>query len=336
VVWSVVFSAWLALTVHAVALTAAAQPTPGPADATSSLSWVRLPGAEDCVGSHELANAVEARLRRDVFVSTADADVAVEGRIERHDDTGFRAVVAMSSRDGTLLGERVLDHAGTDCGSFTEVLALVIAVLLDPDATAPPEPNPAPPAHEIGALPPEAPAPEPAPRPAEPPTSTTPEERWRVELGAGVGASLGLLPHVAATGVGTVLIDPPGWFDVEIEGALVPYATTTNTSGDLVMWMAAGGLSACAELVRFERLRGHLCAGVQTGVLRVIPAGAEAREIVLVHGLARARIAVPLVWRLSAWLRTTLIVPIRRGGFTEGTEPAAAAGALDLGLAIGL
>src|SRR5690348_567896 len=66
---------------------------------TSSLSWVRLPGAEGCVATQTLARAAEDRLGRSVFVSAAQADVSVEGRIEPKRGGGFHAVLTL--RDAT-------------------------------------------------------------------------------------------------------------------------------------------------------------------------------------------------------------------------------------------
>jgi uncharacterized protein YbjT (DUF2867 family) len=72
---------------------------------TSSLSWERLPGAESCIATQDLARAVERRLRREVFVSAARADISVEGRVERTSaSSGWRALVETRSPTGALLG----------------------------------------------------------------------------------------------------------------------------------------------------------------------------------------------------------------------------------------
>jgi hypothetical protein len=46
-----------------------------------SLNWVRLAGADGCIAPVELANRVEQRLGRTVFVRANDAIVVLEGRI---------------------------------------------------------------------------------------------------------------------------------------------------------------------------------------------------------------------------------------------------------------
>ncbi len=72
-----------------------------PAPRTSSLSWIRLPGADACVSTQDLARDVEARLRRPVFVSPAQADVSVEGHIEpRAPGPGWKATIALRDAKG--------------------------------------------------------------------------------------------------------------------------------------------------------------------------------------------------------------------------------------------
>src|SRR5512141_850146 len=76
---------------------------------TSSLAWVRLEGAESCVAGSTLARSVEERLRRKVFVSASDADISVEGSIGPSPKSGFRAVLRVTARDGTILGTREVE-----------------------------------------------------------------------------------------------------------------------------------------------------------------------------------------------------------------------------------
>jgi hypothetical protein len=76
---------------------------------TSSLTWTRATGAEDCIGALDLARAVEERLGRPVFVSASSAQLTIDGRIERRASSqGWRAVVTLRSAKGEDLG--VLDY----------------------------------------------------------------------------------------------------------------------------------------------------------------------------------------------------------------------------------
>src|SRR3954449_1410826 len=76
---------------------------------TSSLAWVRLDGAESCIAGSALARSVEERLRRKVFVSASDADISVEGSIGPAAKGGFRAVLRVTAKDGTILGTREVE-----------------------------------------------------------------------------------------------------------------------------------------------------------------------------------------------------------------------------------
>jgi hypothetical protein len=118
--------------------TARADDTPPPKGRTSSLSWIRLPGAESCVATQALARAVEERLARQVFVSAAQADVSVEGRIEPKEKGGFHAVLTIRDAKGELLGTREIDRPDASCDAMTHPVALVIAVMIDP--LTPPSP----------------------------------------------------------------------------------------------------------------------------------------------------------------------------------------------------
>jgi len=79
---------------------------------TSSLGWVRGSNAVECIGTRALAEAVEARLGRPVFVSAARADVAVEGQIERGPAGEWRAAISLAGEGGHGLGTRDLRSGG--------------------------------------------------------------------------------------------------------------------------------------------------------------------------------------------------------------------------------
>src|SRR5580692_3933573 len=107
---------------------------PGPR--SSSLSWVRLAGAEACVGLRDVARAVEKRLGRPVFVAPTRADVAVEGRIERaRPSGGWRAVITVSDERGAVRGTRELRTDAADCRALDDSIALALALMIDPDAS---------------------------------------------------------------------------------------------------------------------------------------------------------------------------------------------------------
>lgn len=114
---------------------AQAQAAPAAMQRSSTFGWVRLPGAERCIGTQELAQRVEERLGRPVFVSASEGDLALEGRVERDEDHDrWTATLVMSDRRGRILGRRVLQAPGPDCSALDDSLTLVIAIAIDPGA----------------------------------------------------------------------------------------------------------------------------------------------------------------------------------------------------------
>ena len=101
----------------------------------AALHWVRLPGAEDCAGGDALSRAVEAKLRREVFPAPRNASVLIEGHVERVAG-GYRAALQMRSSNGALLGSRELSSQAGNCDELSETIAVVLAVMIDPDVAA--------------------------------------------------------------------------------------------------------------------------------------------------------------------------------------------------------
>src|SRR5262249_47345297 len=85
---------------------------------TSSLSWVRLQGAENCIATNALAQAVEGRLKRKVFVSASQADVSVEGSVsqtKRGPAPEWRAAITIRDTHGNVIGTREIQRSGNSC-----------------------------------------------------------------------------------------------------------------------------------------------------------------------------------------------------------------------------
>lgn len=122
--------AWLAACAASTALAQQAPPKTGPA-----LNWTRQPGAESCIASVELAERIEARVKKKIFVAAPEAIVAVEGYVAPDPSGGFRASIALSDGQGVLYGSRELTTKG-ECGELTDGLVFVIAVTLRPQSGA--------------------------------------------------------------------------------------------------------------------------------------------------------------------------------------------------------
>jgi hypothetical protein len=295
---------------------------------TSSLSWIRMAGAEECVPTQELARAVEGRLGRAVFVSAAQADVSVEGHVEPVAG-GFRAFLSVRDPRGTLLGTRDLSALGS-CDALREQIVLVIALMIDPDAArpaAPPVPAPVPASTQ----------PAPASLPISTPTSTpTPETRiilvhdpdrpppapprpWRTDAGVSAAFNVGQLPKadlgIAAQGE----IVPPGFWGIEVYGAVwfLP-ATRAIENGASEFTLAYAGLALCPLLHRTGSLHYSACAGGELGNLHARSSGFDhsyTQDGVVMDAALRGRLGVAMAGPFEARVGTSVAFPLIRDHF---------------------
>jgi hypothetical protein len=301
---------------------------------TSSLSWVRMPGAEACASSAALARAVEQRLARRVFVSAADADLAVEGRAERT-DAGWRAVLSVTEADGTVLGERTLESAEPECDALGRRVALTVALMIDPLTPPPEAASEDPPETRIIVrterveVPVLVPAPAPPPRP-----------RWRVEFDAAVLGAIGLLPSAALGGVAAVIVEPPGFVPLVLEGALLPFSRAESALGHADFLQVHAGLQICPLALREAGLALHGCLGADAGAVVVIGGDVtlDERERLIGQAHAVVRGAWDVIGPLTLRLAVHLLVPFRHEPFTLGGNafyaPEPVAGMLDLGAGV--
>lgn len=296
---------------------------------SSSLGWVRLPGAESCLGAAALARRVEARLGRDVFVSAADAGVSVEGRAERTEGE-WRAVIAVEGDGGEALGERTLSSRAESCDELGEMVVTVVALTIDP-LTAPEEP---PPPREVVRT-------ERVEVPVEVPVEVE-APRWRVEIDAsGVGA-LGLTPGPTLGGLTAVIVEPPGFVPLVLEGALLPFTRASDGVRHADFLHAHAGLQICPLALRDEGLALHGCVGADAGAVFVVGGDANVteRERVTGFGHAALRGHWDVVGPLTVRLGLHLLVPFRHDPFVaDGVafyRPDPIAGFFDLGVGVHL
>ncbi|WP_437981170.1 hypothetical protein [Sorangium sp. So ce117] len=314
----------VAAALAASALVAAARPARASSgEQSASLSWVRLAGAEACVGARALAQAVEARLGRAALVSAARAELTIEGRIEPGGTGGWRAVIAVADAGGAVLGTREIATASPRCSAIDDELALAIALMIDPSAKLSP-----------GAPPPlAAPAPPPAPSPAPsppapqvivqrvlvpvPPPAPPPPAPWRVEVGAGPLFGLGLLPSPGIAAALRARLTPPRSWSFEVGGAIwLPNEATTGASSTRFSW-GEGFVSACPVSLGGET-RLSACAGVRLGALQVGGLGFgvdRADERLTAGGALDVRLTRQLAGPLTVGGGLGLIVPIVRDTF---------------------
>jgi hypothetical protein len=303
----------------------------------SSLSWVRLEGAESCVATQPLARAVEQRLGRSVFVSASEAELSVEGRVEKKKN--WRAHVEVRDAQGKLLGKRDLESTAASCDSLTAPLALALAVMIDPDAAlgGGTKADPTPPPNTSGGSDPGSviiitePAAKPKPK----------KELWRLETNAGFVVAPGLLPGLgfgleASSLLTTPLAPIAGMADVIY---LFENERTTNDTSIRISHVR-GALGICPLQLEAHRFVGSLCAGGGLGVLlsRTIGPLADGRtqaNVTLDFDFG-ARGSFRLFGPIVGGLQTQLLVPILRdkigGIYQQG--PIGGLGTLFLGVRI--
>lgn len=323
-------SAEAALVVQ-VAPSGARKQDEAPRERTSSLSWVRMPGAEACLSSGELARAVEARLSRSVFVSAAEADLAVEGRAERT-GSGWRAVLQVSDASGAVLGDRTLESGEEGCDALGRLVALTVALMIDPLTAPEPVEEPEEPAREDPIV---IVRTERVEVPVE-----RPGGRWRVEFDTALVGALGLLPTPALGGVATVIVEPPGFIPLVVEGALFPFVRAEQASGVYADFLQVhAGLALCPLALRERGLALHGCVGADAGAVFVVGGDAALDERERVIGQARVSLRGhwDVIGPLTVRLGLHFVVPFRHEPFTTGAganafyTPEPVAGMVDLG-----
>lgn len=293
-------------------------------DQTASLSWVRLSGAEGCIGTRALAQAVEGRLSRAAFVSAARADLTIEGRVEPAGGGGWRAVFAVTDAGGALLGTREIATPAPRCDVLDDDLALAIALMIDPNAILSPG-VPAPLPVPIAPAPaPPAPAPQvivqrilipTAPRPA------PPAEPWRVDLQAGPILGLGLLPALSAGATVRARLTPPQFIALELGAVLwAPNeASSGGPSGGFgTRFTFSEGIVAACPLTIGTATRLSMCAGARIGAMSTAGFGfdlalSDARATA--SGALDARLIQRIVGPLAAGVGLALVVPFVRDKF---------------------
>ena len=296
--------------------------TPASAEAgrTSSLSWLRMPGADACIATQALARNVEERLGRHVFVSAAEADVSVEGRVEkRKGAAGWHAVITIRDSKGVLLGTRELDRPDAPCDGMNDPLALVIAVMIDPDTNLTSTPAPLGPA--LPALPVDPPKP-PAvipPPVIDPPPPPPPKSPLRVEGGVAGAVSLGLAPEVDPGAVISGILYPPG-IPIGLRGytgLFLPLETEKDGARGTFDLFYVGG--ALCPTLRRKVATGMICIGGQLGVIRshaeTMDRGIEEKSLPLWNGVTEARVTVPILAPVALTAGVAGIVPLLRPTF---------------------
>jgi len=328
---------WIALVFGALAgplapRGAAADP---PVRRPSSLSWVRLPGAESCIGPRALARDVEQRLGGRALVTPARAEVTIEARIERASEGGgWRATFLVTDASSAPTGRRELHGDAADCRTMDDEIALIVTLLIDPNAALAPLPSaPAPPLVEA----PIAPAPAPPPSPP-----------WRVGVQLAMAFGLGLLPRPGGGVTFRVDVTPPRWPTLALGGTAWFDNHTEAGPISATFTLVYGIFSVCPLGIVAVGTRFSACLGLQAGALRAGGFGfdlAYRQEQAVINAVAEVRVRRPISAPIFAELGLVQIVPFVRRGFYYDDEKGRSrdvyqmthlAGALDAALGIEL
>ena len=293
----------------------------------AALHWVRLPGAEKCSGGDALSQAVEAKLRREVFPAPRNASVLIEGHVEPA-APGYRAQLQMRSTNGVLLGSRELSSAASDCTELSETIAVVLAVMIDPEAAT----------RGAAFKPPAEPTPE-APVPKE---DAKRDDGHAQRLLGFTRLGLNVLPATTiGFGFGYELA-LGGFGGLRVEGAgFKADKEVRSIRGTMLFKLAYAGLSYCPLWFTTGRLRSAACAGGELGVIVTegsgFPQNGPAASKAWMSGSLGARFALRLIGPFEVHLGAGAVFPITRYKYEPvsqpeqiRTEPVAVA--LDLGL----
>lgn len=275
----------------------AVSPAAARAPILPGLSWVRLEGAESCISAIALAQQIEHKLGRSVFVPTSAAELTIEGYVAPRADVGFVAHLAVVAPDGRVLGTRVLETLEAACNTLDQALVLVIAVTLNPDTGAggvsllsaearaaldralgddfpvavDARANAAPPAARV-----------PVPRPAadrdtveRPPAAVAPDPDAVVRLDGALIGGGGMLPSPAFGIELGAAVMPRQWLPLAFHlQAFAPSSlpSPTGDPGDVTFMLFRASTLLCPQ-TRYGQLSIEGCVGGDTGIFYVTSSG---------------------------------------------------------------
>jgi hypothetical protein len=292
-----------------------------PATPNGSLTWSRAPSAASCIAEEALATDVERLLGRPVFRPTEAADLHVEGHVELQPD-GWHATLTLSSGAELALGRRELRSSASSCRALDESLALAIALMIDPDALLRPDVKGAESVplaqveddavHTPTALP-DPPLPANADRGPSPPANPAEGRPWRLEADAEATVAFGLLPGAGTGLAARLLLSPPSFWAIAVEGTFWRETDARASSGGSGIGLEQGGILLCPFDVRRSRLSLLACAGMQAGKMSAAGFGFDANysaSSTLYDTTAAAHARYRLVGPVTALVGVSLGVPL--------------------------
>jgi hypothetical protein len=282
-----------------------------------ALVWTRSEGAEACPDARSIEEALQKALGPISFVPRDKAELVIEAAVRKRET--LRADLALRDAAMRLQGERTLESDDATCGELVKSVALVAAVMIDPEAAA----N----AAEI-APPPVEPVPATTPPAVEsPPASPTPDEsvapprtRRSTVLAPVAAVATGMLPTVA-TGFG---IDV--WYRAQRHAMFGVGLRYWSSQTVQIAGTSAGGdfqlidsiVSFCPVRAEWNALELVGCGQLDLGLLLAKGFGGTATGVArrpLVAPGAAARIAYAFTDRFELAASGAVEVPFRRDEF---------------------
>jgi hypothetical protein len=291
--------ALLSLSTVSVGVGAAERP------ARARLLWTSIDPS--CIDAPTLRARVEEVLERRAFTSEADADLVVEGRIERIEG-GWQSRVVLRRATGDIIGVREFSSGEDACSSLGAGLPVAVALLIDMplrDASL------------------RMPAIQVAPAPvAQPMLPTKPMRGWQSTLTAGFQVRSGILPGIVMGPDTGSEWTAPGGFPIGLHiGSLVPRTVSNNAKA----WALTASILGCPVHTGSGRFVVDGCARIESGMVTVLGTGfaiERERRLALLSALAEARVMGELggswVFGVAVAAGTPLIR--HRFTYTQGTQ----------------
>lgn len=266
-------------------------------------------GTSACLEAGKLERAVERRLKRPVFVTGPQADLALRVVFARRADE-TQARIELSSADGTPRGSRTLVTTG-HCSALDDSLALSVALLVDEPPDPEPAPSPAPSAE------PSAPA---APRATKPPSVinipddvVAPREPWHARFGASATLARGQLPGLRPAIALHLTIVPRGFWPIELQGdGFWPTHAERDERSGARFRLFRAGLAVCPGLLERPAQTVAICVGQSVSWLTVEGYGFD-------HDADEQRLGYAL--SVGGEARQRLVGPVSVRGYVGGEVP---------------
>jgi len=286
--------------------TAPALAEPPPDAGHVYLSWVRLAGAESCPDVRQIADDVTGRLGWNPFRESPTQ--FIEAQIRR--EGSWVAEIFLRDASGASRGTRVFTSNAPTCASLASVVALSIAIVIDPDVMIRRFSD-----DELWSA---AGTPAPGPRPERAPPGA------RGVLFALGGAGFGLLPRVSpGFGLGGE-VRLTLRLALRAGGLVLPEARTPAPDENFAFGLSAGWLGACFDAVAREAVAVGVCAAGLGGVLHAVvyyPEATRPGERALWAATGGLRVAVRLSSRVEAQIGGDGVLVLNRRQFAVDGRP---------------